>query len=400
MIDDHQIQSVAPAVVHRPDSIEAYVEAVRQCAHDGEKVVDYGRFHRGLGHAPPAGHVQVVCPAGPVEHHVADLSVTAAGGVSIGDLQMRLAENNQFLALDAEDEMTVAEVVAHDVSGPLRQSFGTCREQLLGLHLVDGRGESITVGGRTVKNVAGYDVSRLMVGNLNTLGLLASATLKTAVIPPQITRVEIRDLRPSLLDDMLPGLLLSDASPWYLQWSGSPATDQSAPPVLHLAYAGSPRGIDEHVRALESDLAAREARAPAVARHDGELTDDRVERRAGWRGLHEAAAWVRLVVPPAVTGRTLEQLWTMPTAPARVLGLPAHGVIEVGGDWDVETAREVDRAMGELVRPAAGMRIWLKRPQDTATIPPVDPVPVDWPVLARMKDALDPGQTLNPGRLF
>src|SRR5207249_3161430 len=94
----------------------------------------------------------------------------------------------------------IAEIIAHNVSGPLRLTHGTCRDLLLGLRYFDATGTLITVGGRTVKNVAGYDVTRLMVGSLNTLGLIADANLRTAAIPERINRIALHNVDPAALD--------------------------------------------------------------------------------------------------------------------------------------------------------------------------------------------------------
>src|SRR5688572_9398900 len=99
-------------------TIEEYAAAVRRCAELGQKIADYGVAHAGLGHAPPADAVRIEPPTEGFEHWQSDMSARVPGGMTIGELQRRLGEANQWLPIDADDDMTVAEVIAHNVSGP------------------------------------------------------------------------------------------------------------------------------------------------------------------------------------------------------------------------------------------------------------------------------------------
>jgi glycolate oxidase FAD binding subunit len=109
-----------------------------------------------------------------------DLIVTARAGTTLAELAQALAVRDQWVALDPEDgaDGTIGATVATCSYGPAAQFFGTAREQVLGLTVVLGTGEVIRLGGRVVKNVAGFDLMRLMIGAWGSLGVITELTLR------------------------------------------------------------------------------------------------------------------------------------------------------------------------------------------------------------------------------
>ena len=101
-----------------------------------------------------------IIPPGAIEHHVADLSATFAADVTLQAAQQKLAEYDQWLPIDGDTSKTLGELVDYNSTGPLRLGYGAWRDLLLGAQFTNGKGQLITAGGRTVKNVAGYDVNR------------------------------------------------------------------------------------------------------------------------------------------------------------------------------------------------------------------------------------------------
>ena len=119
--------------------------------------------------------------AGIRSYEPSELVVTVGAGTPLAQLESVLAENGQALAFEPPHfggEPTVGGMVAAGLSGPSRASAGAVRDHVLGLSLVNGKGELLTFGGQVMKNVAGYDVSRLVVGALGTLGLIVGVSLK------------------------------------------------------------------------------------------------------------------------------------------------------------------------------------------------------------------------------
>jgi glycolate oxidase FAD binding subunit len=115
-----------------------------------------------------------------IEHAVGDLTVTAEAGMKLVDLQTLLAQAGQFLALDPAypETATLGGIVATNDAGSLRQRYGGVRDMLLGLSLVRADGAIAKAGGRVVKNVAGYDLMKLITGSYGTLGILSQVTFR------------------------------------------------------------------------------------------------------------------------------------------------------------------------------------------------------------------------------
>jgi glycolate oxidase FAD binding subunit len=131
--------------------------------------------------------------------HVRDMTATIAADVTLGDVQVAMAEQHQWLPIDGDPSRPLGELIEHNSSGPLRLGYGAWRDLLLGVQFINHRGELITAGGRTVKNVAGYDLTKLMVGQHRQLGKIVTLTTRTyrrpagavvATFPPDLSLVQ------------------------------------------------------------------------------------------------------------------------------------------------------------------------------------------------------------------
>jgi glycolate oxidase FAD binding subunit len=125
--------------------------------------------------------------AGVISYEPSELVVTAGAGTPLAELETLLAEQGQCLPFEPphfDGGATVGGLVASGLSGPARASVGAVRDYILGLKLINGKGEQLTFGGQVMKNVAGYDVSRLMAGAMGTLGLITEVSLKVLPIAP------------------------------------------------------------------------------------------------------------------------------------------------------------------------------------------------------------------------
>ncbi|MCK9517107.1 MAG: glycolate oxidase subunit GlcE [Ottowia sp.] len=125
--------------------------------------------------------------SGIVQYEPSELVVTARAGTPLAELDALLAEHGQHLPFEPphfNGQGTVGGAVATGLAGPARAGAGGVRDYVLGLQLLDGRGQLLNFGGQVMKNVAGYDVSRLMTGALGTLGIITQVSLKVMPLPP------------------------------------------------------------------------------------------------------------------------------------------------------------------------------------------------------------------------
>jgi glycolate oxidase FAD binding subunit len=154
-----------------------------------------------------------------LEHEAGDLTCTVESGVQLSALQSALAEHGQRLSLDPPGDPTIGALLAENVSGPLRHRFGAPRDLVLGATLVLGDGTVASAGGKVVKNVAGYDLARLVCGSRGRLALIARASFRLHPLPkatrtlvletddaPRAVAALLRSqLEPSALDVLHPG---------------------------------------------------------------------------------------------------------------------------------------------------------------------------------------------------
>ena len=145
------------------------------------------------GRAPAGERFDLRANVGVVSYEPTELVVTVRGGTPLAELEALLAGQNQFLACESPHfgaAATVGGAVAAGLAGPRRASAGAVRDFVLGVKILDGRGEVLNFGGRVMKNVAGYDLSRLIAGSLGTLGIVLEVSLK--VLPRPVAERTLR----------------------------------------------------------------------------------------------------------------------------------------------------------------------------------------------------------------
>lgn len=382
-----------------PDTLEAcdvdtVVAAVQRAIDTGVPLVSYGRAHADLGYPPPTPHTRFTFVGDAIDHDARDLVVRVDAGCTLGKLQAALAEQGQFLPIDGDARLTLAEMVDHDVYGPLRTGYGRLRDQLLGLSFVDGEGRLVKVGGRTVKNVAGYDVTKLLVGAMGELGILTEVTLRTATIPPATLIVDLAVREPQQLDDFQTTWLTAEAAPAWAVLS----YDHDAC-TLRVGYHGTSRACHVQLRSLET-LKDQMTDVRITGSDEYGFDEDQRERTAASTWRNDIPALVKIIVPPASSGFVCQSLMLSPGGepPRQIEAYPFHGSIYVGGTLDAEQARRLDEQIAHVILPVGGVRIWQRRPRGAESIEPFPSPTSDWSVLQRIKQTLDPHGIFNPGR--
>lgn len=183
----HAVDGLAPALVATSPSTEQLAAVLALADEHGAAVIPWGGgTHMSLGNPPDRYDIALRTTKldRVLEYEPADLTVTVEAGVTFGRLQALLRERGQFLPIDAPTEATIGGVLATGLSGPSAHAYGLPRDWLLGCRLALADGTIVKGGGRVVKNVAGYDLPKLAVGSLGTLGVIVEATFKVAPLPP------------------------------------------------------------------------------------------------------------------------------------------------------------------------------------------------------------------------
>jgi glycolate oxidase FAD binding subunit len=185
-IDGYEVDGLRPSAVVLPESVDEVSAALATACRQRAAVVPWGGgTATALGNLPRAYDLALATRrlSDILEHEPADLTLTVQAGITMGTLASELKRQGQFLPLDAPEEATLGGVLATGAFGPWRHAYGPVRDWVLGVRVVHADGRVTKAGGRVVKNVAGYDMTKLYLGSLGTLGIIVEASLKVTPLP-------------------------------------------------------------------------------------------------------------------------------------------------------------------------------------------------------------------------
>ncbi|MFO0232193.1 MAG: glycolate oxidase subunit GlcE [Burkholderiales bacterium] len=353
---------------------DAALRALRDCvrAADAARI---RRRRRGGGtkdfYGEPAGGepLDLRPLSGIVSYEPTELVVSARCGTPLAELEAALAERRQCLPFEPPHfgaGATVGGMVAAGLSGPRRASAGAVRDYVLGAVLMNAQGELLHFGGQVMKNVAGYDVSRLLAGSLGILGPIVQVSLKVLPVPPAEATV-------------LMSAGLREALESMNRWAGEPL------PISATAWHAGDLGVR-----FSGARAAVEAAVARFVDAHGALPVEPAQAASVWTGLREHTdpffdgelpTW-RLSVPPT----------------AQPFEFPGRQLVEWGGAlrW---FRTDVDPAVVRQAAATVGGTATLFRSRDRApgVFPPLAPAVLE--LHRRIKREFDPRGIFNPGRL-
>ena len=305
---------------------------------------------------------------GVVSYQPSELVVTARAGTRLLDLEARLAEQGQCLPFEPPHfsaSGTVGGMVAAGLSGPARASVGALRDYVLGVKIVNGRGQLLTFGGQVMKNVAGYDVSRLMAGSMGTLAAIVEVSLKVMPIAPA---------QATLMFD----LPETSARQRLNRWCGQPL------PLNASCWHGGQLWVR---------LRGAQAAVDAACKSMGGQAMDPARARRMWTALREQTLPLLRLEP----GQALWRVSVPDTATPLNLGptlVEWHGAQR----WVKLPPQDAPQVHTAAVR--AGGHATLFRGGDGHT--PVFAAPASplARIHAALKQAFDPAGIFNPGRMY
>ncbi len=371
----------------RPQSEAELAEAVKTA--DGPLVI-VGGGTRTLGNNFDATRLETSGLSGVTLYEPAALTIVAQAGTPLAEIEATLASERQMLSFEPPDHTgvhggagpsTIGGVVAANASGSRRIQAGACRDLLLGVRLVDGRGDVIKNGGRVMKNVTGYDLVKLVCGSHGTLGVLSEVSLK--VLPKPETRAV---LLIEGLDDATAISTLSRAlgSPFDVTGAAHLPVGLDGEPVTMIRLEGFEKSVAYRAEKLRGLLDCG---------RDINIETDRDRTRAGWAYVCNAGPFL------ARQG----DIWRVSVKPGDAAGLVAKwretGLdIDVFYDWGGGLIW-VLASLGTNLR-QVGFSGHATIVRGGRNLPAFHPEP---PALAKISQGLraqfDPGHILNPGRM-
>ncbi len=386
----------AADLIVEPASVEEICEIVRMCEADRIALAPVGaaRSLAGIRRSPVALGISMTRLSRIVAHEPHDMTVVAESGITVGDLNTAMAPARQRLPVDpcGPGLTTLGSLIGAAHSGPLRLSEGTSRDLLIGIRFVGHGGKLVHGGGRVVKNVAGYDLMKLMGGSFGTLGILTEVTFKVRPIPPEYCLALIPYARAA--DAFAAARILNDALPLSNLDILSPALatrfNSTSQFLLLTGFSGSPLEIGYQAERIRDLVGAH-----------GEILDDDAARTSYELlrdiDFHSAPIAAQISVPPAQLALALEACGSEIEFRAHagsgvaqivpVKTLTAEGAAKTVARWR-EAAHSTHGNL-RLLSAASGVRESLEffdTPNDGALA-----------LMRRLKTAFDPAGIFNPG---
>lgn len=383
------VSGLIPDLVVTPGSAQEVSAVLRASSQRGWSVVVRGGGTKLTWGAPPR-HCEIVLETGRldqlVEHEPGDLICVAGAGMTLGRLQSLVAGAagyRQRLMLDPPqgDGATLGGLVATRAAGPLRARYGTMRDQLLGAQFVLADGTIARTGGKVVKNVAGYDIDKLLVGSLGTLAVLVEVAVRLHPVADSSRTVLLEPLSPSEAGSFCAALRRAPAVPSLVEalWPER---------AVLVRIESSPEGAERQAERV----VALHPRARVLDEPEARLWEQRVEGRP-WGG---SGPVVGISVPLSAISALLE-LAEREAASGALLELSVRGTIGVGEARLVADPQAVSRTR-EGVEKLGGQMELHRSGAEVGRLGSASQDPVARRLMKAVKTALDPGDILAPGR--
>jgi len=379
---DDAVDGVPVGLVARPGTTEQVAEVMRAAAAHRLTVVPRGRGTKLTWGLPPTSAdvlVDLSAMDRVLDHAAGDLIVEAQAGTRLADLQEVVGQGGQRLVIDETvPGASVGGALASNASGPQRMLVGTARDLLIGITVVRADGVVAKAGGRVVKNVAGYDLGKLMIGSFGTLAVVTEALFRLHPVPEVRRWVSVPVADPARAHDLAQAVVHGQTVPGALEvdWPAD------GPGRLTVEYGGRPDGVEGRVgtaRALLGGDASVSADEPdgwsSYPWRAGETGLKLTFVLSGLRDVLAAARDVGAAVRgSAGTGVVYAALGTPDDVPAALDRLRAVCARHRGSAVVVDAPAEVKRAVD----------VW-------GPVPGLD-------LMRRVKDQFDPEHRLAPGR--
>jgi glycolate oxidase FAD binding subunit len=389
------VDGVEPAFVAEPGSVEETSELLRLAGDEGLAVAPRGGGTK-MGWGNPPRDLDLVVSTtrmnGIVEHVPGDQVVRVQAGMRLHDLQERLAGSDQMLGIDPpEMGATIGGIVAANSTGPRRYRYGTIRDLIIGVRIVLPDGTVAKAGGKVVKNVAGYDLSKLFTGSLGTLGVIAECNFRLHPKPEVGQTVAVELSSTAAANEAAQAILHS----------------QLVPSAVELHWGGEARLLTVLIEGIPPAVEAQAQTASHLLRGFGEVRTLSEEEADNLGPLEPPGTGgevaLKISTPPAelvgVLDSTLEACSRRGVTP-RITAHAGNGVTYVGlSGGDEESWAQIVEELREIWTRRGGSVVVREAPLAFKNRVEVwGPLGSRLELSRRVKEKLDPRGTLNPGR--
>ena len=395
------VDGVEPALVVEPGSIEETSEVMKLASRGGLAVSPRGGGTKmGLGN-PPRRVDLILSTArmnGIIEHVPGDQIVRTQTGLKLQDLQDNLAESDQLFGVDPPGEgATVGGVVAANASGPRRLRYGTVRDLIIGIKVVLADGTVAKAGGKVVKNVAGYDLSKLFTGSLGTLGIIAEANFRLHPIRESARTVFLEVDQPTQIPQVAQALTHSPLSQFVLdalemRWENDRG-------VIAALFEGIEPAVEAQSSAA-TELLRSHGEANVLGKDEGDEFWESFARRPWATG--DVA--LKIGAPPSELAAVLDSVLGAAERAGVEVRLSGHagtGVTFAGLSGEDEGLVDVVEEVREIRVRRGGSVVVQEAPLSIKERLDVWGSSGDYLGLTRrVKEKFDPGYTMNPGRFL
>ncbi len=403
----YALNGIAPAAVAWPADAQAAADTLGWATAQGLAVVPWGGGTQQQALPTPTRYDLALSTARlrrVLEYEPAELVVTVEAGITLAELAAALAPAGQFwpISLPDPERATVGGAIATNAAGPERLRYGAARDLVLGVVVALADGSLVHGGGKVVKNVAGYDLTRLFTGSWGSLGVITSASLRLYPIPPVRRTLVIRCDSWAIAQAVALRLYRSPLGPYGLTVAPAAEGEGGRPTSLNLfvRFGGLPATVARQL--ADARAMAQSAGAQPAEALDGEMD------AACWETLTRATlrapgVILRASVLPSQIAEAAQAL----SAAAEVRGWPSYVMAHVGAGtvlatWDAPLGPALASAVASARAQITALGGWLTLQRAALQEPPLD----HWgpttlgalPLMRKIKAVLDPTGTLNPGR--
>ncbi len=340
---------------------------------------------------------------GIINHAIDDLTVTVSAGMPLAELQASLAKSNQWLPVDwpwgSQPDFepikcgSIGGLIARGLSGSLRQRYMGTRDQIIGIGLLRSDGVLAHAGGKVVKNVAGYDLMRLLNGSWGSLALITELTLRTQPIKSWHTRLDIEGPLKSL-EGFRAALLKTSFTPEYCDWVGT--TPNKC--LLEIGLASvSNEAITSQLQGMQKLAEQHNCRA-----NSHEWNGPFIEQKYPNHSLESNFWLIRIALPPAKTHQLLasNELQKMPNFEYRIAaGLGTGDIWQIASFKTIINFKKPIQDMRDKVHLLGGNLTLLNQPSLTNDRLPSWLDSKSKALIKSVKYQFDPHHQLAPGRL-